>query len=79
MNVTIKDLPQRIHRKLKARAAANKRSLNWEMIDILEKAVESQPVNIEELIAEVDRLHATYKIPPITEEILRAAKNEGRP
>jgi plasmid stability protein len=79
MNVTIKDLPQRIHRKLKARASANKRSLNWEMIDILEKAVESRPVDIEELIADVDRLHAKYKIAPVTDEFLRAAKNEGRP
>lgn len=79
MNVTIKDLPGRVHRKLKARAVANKRSLNWEMIDILEKAVESHPVNIEELIAEVDRIHARSKIPPITEELLRAAKTEGRP
>ena len=79
MNVTVKDLPPRIHRKLKARAAANKRSLNWEMIEILEKAVESHPVNIEELVAEVDRLHAKHKMPPITEAILRAAKSEGRP
>jgi plasmid stability protein len=78
MNVTIKDLPLRIHRKLKARATANKRSLNWEMIDILEKAVESRPVDVEALIADVDRLHAKYKIPPVTDEFLRAAKNEGR-
>ena len=79
MNVTIKDLPPRIHRKLKAQAEANKRSLNWEIIDILERAVQSQPVNIEEFITDLDRFHATHKIPPITEELLRAAKSEGRP
>lgn len=79
MNVTIKDLPPRIHRKLKARAAANKRSLNWEVIDILEKALEPQILDIEEIIADIDRLHAKYKIPPITEEILQKAKTEGRP
>ena len=79
MNVTIKDLPKGVHRKLKTQAAANRRSLNREIVEILEKAVQSQPINIQEFIADLDRFHATHNIPPITEEILRAGKNEGRP
>ena len=79
MNVTIKDLPRTIHRKLKTQAAANKRSLNREIVDILERAVQSQSVNIQEFIADLDRFHAAHNIPPITEDILRAAKSEGRP
>ena len=78
MNVTVKDLPAKLHRKLKARARANKRSLNWEVIDILGRAVESLPVDVEALLAEVQQIHARIKIPPLTEKMLRAAKNEGR-
>jgi plasmid stability protein len=79
MNVTIKDLPARLHRKLKAQAAANKRSINWEAIDILEKALESAPLDIEALLAEVERVQARLKVPPLSDDILRAAKNHGRP
>jgi len=79
MNVTIKNLPRGVHRRLKSQAALNKRSLNGEIVEILEKAMQSQPVNIDDFIADLDRFHARHKIPPITEEMLRAAKNEGRP
>lgn len=79
MNVTIKDLPAQVHRKLKARAAANKRSLNWEVIDILEKAVTAQPIKIEEILADIERIQADIKLPPLTEDLLRTAKNQGRP
>ncbi len=79
MNVTIKDLPVRLHRKLKARAQASKRSLNREVIDILEQAVESTPVDVEQLLAEVRKIHARLQVPPLTEELLRTAKNGGRP
>ncbi|MBM3837812.1 MAG: Arc family DNA-binding protein [Verrucomicrobia bacterium] len=79
MNVTIKDLPARLHRKLKARADANKRSLNWEVIDILEKAVEPTPVDVEAILADIKKIHARTNLPPLTEEFLREAKNQGRP
>ena len=72
-------LPRGVHRRLKSQAALNKRSLNGEIVEILEKAMQSQPVNIDDFIADLDRFHARHKIPPITEEMLRAAKNEGRP
>lgn len=78
MNLTIKDLPAAIHGKLKARAESNKRSLNWEVIDILEKAVEVKPTDVDELLAEMQRLRQSTKGPPLTEELLRKAKNQGR-
>jgi len=57
MNVTIKALPAPLHRKLKARAQLNKRSLNGEVIDILERSLESKPVDVEALLDQVQRIH----------------------
>lgn len=80
MNITIKDIPSKLHRKLKARAKANKRSLNREVIDILEGA--ERPIGIidkESFLREVQEFRATLKGPFLTEESLREAKNWGRP
>jgi plasmid stability protein len=79
MNLTIKDVPAKLHRKLKGRASENNRSLNWEVIDILERAVDPKPVDVEQLLAEVEGIHARVNLPPLTEGFLREAKNAGRP
>jgi plasmid stability protein len=79
MNLTIKNVPLKVHRRLKAQADANKRSLNGEVIEILEKAVQSQPLDTEALLAEIEQVRARLKGPPLTEEILREARNGGRP
>jgi plasmid stability protein len=79
MNLTIKDVPAKLHRKLRSRANENNRSLNWEVIDILEQAVDPKPVDVEQLLAEVERIHARVNLPPLTEGFLREAKNAGRP
>lgn len=78
MNVTIKDLPDRLHRKLKARASTHNRSLNGEVIDILQKAVESTPLDVNAILREVSQTRARIKDLPLTDELLREAKNQGR-
>ncbi|MBM3833562.1 MAG: Arc family DNA-binding protein [Verrucomicrobia bacterium] len=78
MNVTIKDVPARLHHKLKVRAEANKRSINWEVIDILEKALESAPIDVEMLLAEIDRIRSRIKGPRLTQGRLRQAKSDNR-
>jgi plasmid stability protein len=79
MNLTIKDVPPRLHKKLKARAQENKRSLNWEVIDILEATVEQRAITVTELLKGVREVHARINIPTLTEEFLREAKSAGRP
>ncbi len=78
MNLTIKDVPEPLHRKLKSQAAANKRSLNGEVTHILEQAVESQPRDVESILADIRKIHARLNVPPLTEEFLQAAKRHGR-
>jgi plasmid stability protein len=50
VNITLKDIPSRLHKQLKERAVRNNRSLNWEVIDILEKVVHTAPVNTAEFL-----------------------------
>ena len=78
MNLTIKNLPMRLHKKLRARATSNRRSLNGEVIDLLETAVEMGPNNVNDLIKQIDEVHARLKVRPLTEDTLRRARNEGR-
>jgi plasmid stability protein len=79
MNLTIKDMPAKLHRKLKVRADANNRSLNWEVIDILGRTLEGHPVDMETLLAEVAQVRRRVAGPALTDLLLRATKDEGRP
>lgn len=71
----IKELPQEIHAKLKARAAANRRSLSSEALTILESALHdrSGPLSL----PEIDRLRARGRR-PLTQSVLDRARKRER-
>jgi plasmid stability protein len=78
--ITLKALPTSLHRALKSRAARHKRSLNQEVIAVLEEAVApSRPVDVEGLIAEARRFRASLS-PAFTArpDAIDALKREGR-
>ena len=70
----IKDVPKELHRKLKARASANRRSLSSEAITILESALHdrSGPPTLEQ----IDRLRARGQRPLRQAIIDRARRRE---
>jgi plasmid stability protein len=72
----IKDLPPRLHRKLKIRAEANRRSVTQEVITLLEQALEDRagPPQIEA----VDALRIRGRR-PLTQDLLDRARSTGRP
>ena len=76
--LTIKNIPDELHARLKRSAVQHRRSLNSEVIGCLEKALGSTRIDPDAFLAEV-RAHRK-SIPGIfvTDEFLRAAKNEGR-
>ncbi len=76
MNLTIKDLPVRLHRKLKAQAKSNKRSLNREVIDLLDRSLASKPVDVEGLLEQARLIQARLRLPPLTAGVLREAKGQ---
>lgn len=77
--LTIKGIPEPLYRLLKAAAGENRRSLNAEVIHRLERSVAVPRMSADEVLARIDRLHAGGGIPPVDEELLRHAKEEGRP
>ncbi len=57
VNISIKNAPDDIVRRLKARAERNHRSLQGELLAILEEAVAKEStITVEELLDEVTRL-----------------------
>ena len=76
--LTLKALPAPLHRQLKARASSHKRSLNQEVISLLEEAVSpARKVDTAKLIAEARAFRATLGFTVTPEEIDRF-KREGR-
>jgi len=78
-NVTIKNIPTDLYKKLKQNAAAHHRSVNSEVIYCLEQTLRSRRVDPDAFLARIDALHRQISLPPLTEEILYTAKKEGRP
>lgn len=76
--LTIKGMPDALYRRLKARAAANRRSLNSEIIVCLEQASDRVPPDAEQLLKMVDARRNSVKLPFLTDKFLRAAINRGR-
>ena len=72
----IKDLPPALHRRLRARAAASRRSISREALVILEEALDERagPVALEE----IDALRQTGAH-PLTDDLVERARAEGRP
>jgi plasmid stability protein len=77
--LTIKNVPEKLHKRLKESAAQHRRSINSEAISCLEKVLGAHRVDPREFLAEVDAMRKRMPYVNLTEEFLRAAKNEGRP
>lgn len=83
--LTIRNLPDELHRELKERAKRNRRSLNQEVIAeladascaVMEGDVERKRLRAEEMIGMVKELRSQMKGFMTAEEI-DAAKREGR-
>ncbi len=51
--ITIRNVPDGLHKRLKQRAAQNRRSLNNEVLTVLEKAVETSPQHKRQIHEEI--------------------------
>ena len=73
--ILIRDVPEEVHKRLKERAAANRRSLGREALVLLEGALENRGKrpNLEE----IDSMRGKPR-KPMTREYIREAIREGR-
>jgi antitoxin FitA len=56
VNLSIKNAPDEVVKRLKERAARHHRSLQGELMAILEEAVSSRPLSPEEVLSQVQQL-----------------------
>jgi plasmid stability protein len=77
-NLTIKNVPAPVLRRLKARATIHRRSLNLEVIACLEALVQPTPVDTDALLARVRELRQTPRRTKLTDRVLNRLKTAGR-
>ncbi len=78
ITITLKDIPPVVHKALKNRAKQHGRSLNKEALACLETAVAPVKVDVDAMLRDIRR-HRAVLPGRLTDRLIRAAKNEGRP
>lgn len=77
--MTVKNIPDDLYKKLRESAQQHGRSINNEVIFCLKRVLQSKRPDPETFLARVEALQKQISFPPLTDEILRSAKEEGRP
>ena len=77
--ITIKNIPDDLYNELKERAARNRRSINNELITLIEQAFQSYRPSPVEIEVEARRLREMTAHYHLTNEELNGWKNKGRP
>ena len=76
--ITLKNIPEDLHQRLRDRAARHHRSLNGEILACLEGSVRREPVDPKTFVARIRDLR-----PPghekLTQDDFDALKDDGRP
>ncbi|MDP9122344.1 MAG: Arc family DNA-binding protein [Acidobacteriota bacterium] len=79
-SLTIKNIPEEVHQRLRESAHLNRRSLNSEAIVCLERSLGRRRRSVEETLAVLQQLHERLRdLPPLDDELLDQAKRQGRP
>lgn len=77
--LTIKNIPEPLVKRLKQQAAAQHRSLNFQVISYLEQMTQSVPVDADTLLARARAIRQIPKGTTLTDRLLNELKAAGRP
>ncbi len=77
-NITVKNIPDRAYETLKQIAASHHRSINSEIVYLIEKATTSHPFSPEQHLSFARQIRNKTKKFLLTENIVNSAKSEGR-
>lgn len=78
-NLTIKNVPDPLVRRLKRQAARHRRSLNLEVITCLEAVAQAVPVDADTLLARARMVRRAPTGLRLNDRTLAALKTHGRP
>lgn len=76
--ITLKNIPPDLYELLKESAAVNRRSINSEIITLIERGVRGRKVNPDALLARARELRQKTRRHPITDTQFTTAKLTGR-
>ena len=76
--ITLKNIPPELFQRLEMSAVANHRSINSEVISLIERGVRGRKVDPEALISRARELRQKTRRRPISTKDFRAAKQTGR-
>lgn len=77
--LTIKNIPPDLYELLKKSAAKNRRSINQEVITIIEAHLGYKKLSPEEFLASARKLREKVKRGFLTDDLIKQAKSNGRP
>ena len=77
--ITVKNIPGKTYETLRQLATEHHRSINSEIIHLIERATRSTQIDPNEHLALAKKLRERTKKHLFTEQEINAAKNEGRP
>lgn len=77
--ITLKNIPDDLYHRLKESAQAHRRSLNSEILYCVERTLNPYRVDVAETISTARKIREKTVDYPLTDDILNAAKNSGRP
>ena len=77
--ITVKNIPPDLYELLKQSAAANRRSINSEIITYIEYGVRGRKLNPEALLGRARQLRHSTRRHPIADRDFSIAKRAGRP
>jgi len=76
-SLTVKNIPPLVYARLKQQAENNRRSINSEIITILERALSMQPIDVESTIERSRRLRELTANYTLTADEIEKMINEG--
>jgi plasmid stability protein len=76
--LTIKNIPDDLYARLKESAQVHRRSLNSEILYCVERTLVPHKVDVSEHIFYARKIREITAEYPLTDELLSAAKNDGR-
>ena len=76
--ITVKNISPDIYVRLKDAAKTHRRSINSEILFRLENSLRSVRIDADTFLARIDTLQKQTPLPPLTDEMLQEAKEQGR-
>ena len=78
VTLTIKNIPEQVYERIKTRAKNNHRSINGEVLSLLEQAVSIPPIDVEATLERARKVRELTAHYTITADEIEKWINEGR-